>query len=420
MYYQGFTLDANTMDPNSTGFTYAANAPYTGPIIRISTGGGYDLWFNAPYITGGTLAFRTRNGDTNSLNAWRIILTSDNYNSYAPTLTGTGASGTWGINITGSAGSAGSATTATKLNSQGNYDATAVGNTRGPTGLNMFEVYTNNYPISYGNVLHIGGGGAGQLLIGWSGTDGAHAANYVRSKRDNDSGAWSPWALLLTDANYNSYAPTLTGAGASGTWGINVTGNAGGLSSTLGVGSGGSGATTLTGILKGNGTSAFTAATAGSDYVAPGTATTFTSPQTFIGNINGFAFKTSNIAEIGLVSATAASGTINYDITSQSVIYYTSNASAHWTLNLRASSGTTLNSIMSTGDAVTVVFLATQGSTAYYNSAVQVDGASVTPKWQEGIAPSSGNANSIDVYTYTVIKTGSGAFTVLASITKFA
>jgi hypothetical protein len=64
--------------------------------------------------------------------------------------------------------------------------------------------------------------------------------------------------------------------------------------------------------------------------------------------------------------------------------------------------------------------LATQGATAYYNSAVTIDGNSVTPKWQGGSAPTSGNASSIDSYNYVIIKTGSAAFTVLASVTKFA
>jgi hypothetical protein len=109
MYYQGFTLDANTMDGNSSGFTYSNNAPFTGPVIRISET-GYSLWFNAAYAGGGTqLAFRTRNGDSATLNPWRTILHDANYNSYSPTLTGGGASGTWGINITGNAGYASSA-----------------------------------------------------------------------------------------------------------------------------------------------------------------------------------------------------------------------------------------------------------------------------------------------------------------------
>jgi len=191
-------------------------------------------------------------------------------------------------------------------------------------------------------------------------------------------------------------------------------------SGVLGVSKGGSGATTLTGVLKGNGTSAFTAATAGTDYVAPGTATTFTATQTFNGSSSALAMVVQDIAETATVSATAATGTIAYDVTTQSVIYYTSNASANWTVNFRASSGTSLNTAMSTGQAVTVAFLVTQGATAYYNSAVQVDGSSVTPKWQGGTAPTQGNASSVDVYTYTIIKTGSAAFTVFASQTKFA
>jgi hypothetical protein len=66
--------------------------------------------------------------------------------------------------------------------------------------------------------------------------------------------------------------------------------------------------------------------------------------------------------------------------------------------------------------------MATQGATAYYNSSVQVDGTTsgVTTKWQGGFVPTAGNANSIDVYTYTIIKTGSGTFTVLGSQSKFS
>ena len=75
---------------------------------------------------------------------------------------------------------------------------------------------------------------------------------------------------------------------------------------------------------------------------------------------------------------------------------------------------------MDTNESVTVAFLVTQGSTPYYNSAVTVDGSSITPEWQGGSAPTSGNASSIDVYTYTVIKTGDAAFTALASQTQFA
>lgn len=126
------------------------------------------------------------------------------------------------------------------------------------------------------------------------------------------------------------------------------------------------------------------------------------------------------IRETTTISATASTGTINFDVSTQVVLYYTTNASGNFTLNFRGSSGATLNSIMSTGQSLSATFLCTNGSTAYYNSAVTIDGNSVTPKWQGGSAPTSGNASSVDSYTYVIVKTGSATFTVLASQTKFA
>ena len=164
----------------------------------------------------------------------------------------------------------------------------------------------------------------------------------------------------------------------------------------------------------------YTLPDAASTLAALATTQTFTATQTFSGSTSVLAAVLTNAAEVATVSATAATGTINYDITTQSVLYYTSNASANWTVNFRASSGTSLNTAMSTGQSVTVAFLVTQGGTAYYNSAVQVDGSSVTPKWQGGTAPSSGNTSSIDVYSYTIVKTANATFTVFASQTRFA
>jgi len=120
------------------------------------------------------------------------------------------------------------------------------------------------------------------------------------------------------------------------------------------------------------------------------------------------------------ISATAATGTIAYDVTTQAVLYYTTNASANWTLNVRGNGTTSLNSLMATGESITIAFLVTNGATAYYQSAFQVDGASVTPKWQGGSAPTLGNASSIDAYTITIVKTGSAAFTAFAAQTRFA
>ena len=105
------------------------------------------------------------------------------------------------------------------------------------------------------------------------------------------------------------------------------------------------------------------------------------------------------------VSATAAGSTVHFDASTQGVLYYTSNATSNWTLNVRGTSGASLSSILAVGDAITVSFLATNGSTAYYQTAFNIDGSAVTPKYSGGTAPASGNASSIDAYTYTIIKT---------------
>lgn len=124
--------------------------------------------------------------------------------------------------------------------------------------------------------------------------------------------------------------------------------------------------------------------------------------------------------ELTSVSATAATGTINFDAAAQADLYYTTNASANWTLNVRGDSSTTLASMLDVGDSITVTFKVTNGATAYYQTAFQIDGAAVTPKWQGGLAPTGGNASSIDVYTFNIVKTAATpTYTVFASQTKF-
>lgn len=121
------------------------------------------------------------------------------------------------------------------------------------------------------------------------------------------------------------------------------------------------------------------------------------------------------------VSATAAASTVQFDAVTQGVLYYTSNATGNWTLNVRGSSSVTLSSILAVGDSITVVFLATNGTTAYYPTVYQVDGNAVTPKWQGGTAPSAGNASSIDAYSLTIIKTAATpTYVVLGSQTRFS
>ena len=130
--------------------------------------------------------------------------------------------------------------------------------------------------------------------------------------------------------------------------------------------------------------------------------------------------KIQSVAEKVTTEATAATGTINYDVLTQAVWNFTSDAAANWTLNIRGDGSNSLDNIMDTGESITIAHIVKQGSTPYYNSAVQIDGSSVTPEWQGGSAPSAGNASSLDVYAYTIIKTGSATFTVLASQSQFA
>lgn len=201
----------------------------------------------------------------------------------------------------------------------------------------------------------------------------------------------------------------------AGTSGDTIPLTAGGTGSTTA-----SGARTNLGLVIGTNVQAYDANTVFDDVSATFTAAnSFTGKQTFTGTSSVISSKFVNALEGVTVSATAATGTINYDVTTQSVLYYTSNASANWTVNFRGSSGTSLNTAMATGESITVVFLVTNGSTAYYNNAVTIDGTSVTPKWQGGSAPTVGNASSVDAYSYSIVKTGSATYTVFASQVQF-
>ena len=119
------------------------------------------------------------------------------------------------------------------------------------------------------------------------------------------------------------------------------------------------------------------------------------------------------------VVASAATGTINFDVATASVWYYTSNATANHTLNFRYDGSNTLSSKLAVGDAITLVWLNTNGATAYYPNVIQIDGSAVTPKVPAAI--SAGNASAIDAYVFTIIKTAATpTYTVLETQTKFA
>ena len=242
------------------------------------------------------------------------------------------------------------------------------------------------------------------------------------------------------------------------------------VTGTLAVANGGTGATTSTG------TGAVVLAASPTITNATLTTPTLTTPTLNFPTLNNFTLGTygniKTLFETATITASAPSATTNFDVTTQAVQFYTSNASTNFTLNFRGSatstvtagsfvvntiytiatigttdftligaasntvgvifaatgvgagSGTattgTLNSILSAGQSVTCSLLVTNGGTAYYPSTIQIDGSSVTPKWQTGSAPTGGNANSVDLYTFAIVKTANLTYTVLASQVKFA
>ena len=266
------------------------------------------------------------------------------------------------------------------------------------------------------------------VTIAWSGSD------FVKVSNPNGAGVFTS----VTDSGLTSGRVTYASAGgllvdsANLTFnGTTLTANTLNLTNQLTTAYGGTGLTSFTAgdlpyYSAGTALSKLGIGAANSVLTSSGTAPQWSSSLNLTAatvatlTVSGLSSFTGAAFEAGTISATAATGTINYDVMTQTVLYYTTNASANFTINLRGNGSNSLNSIMSTNQVMTVVFLSQNGSTAYYNSAVQVDGSSVTPKWQGGSAPTAGNASSLDVYVYSVIKTASATFTVLASQTKFA
>ena len=164
-----------------------------------------------------------------------------------------------------------------------------------------------------------------------------------------------------------------------------------------------------------NGSGTLSFANAGASLSA---ANTWTGTQTFNSTSSTFGAILLDSAETVNVVAAAPSATTNFYVQSGSVQLYTTSAANNWTLNIAFSSGTSMNTALATGQSVTFTLVTTQGSTAYYNNAVTIDGTSVTPQWIGG-APTAGNASGLDVYRMACIKTGSATYTVLASLTQY-
>ena len=116
----------------------------------------------------------------------------------------------------------------------------------------------------------------------------------------------------------------------------------------------------------------------------------------------------------------STSGTIDFYFLDQAIINFLQNQTANRTINFGGNGSTTLASMLSINESVTCTILMPQGATPYYLDTYQIDGSAVTPKWISGTAPTAGNASGIDVYTFTIIKTPTSTFTVLASMAQYA
>ena len=125
------------------------------------------------------------------------------------------------------------------------------------------------------------------------------------------------------------------------------------------------------------------------------------------------------IEQWNIVADNLASGDNNFDVLTNAVWYWTTAGDTNATLNFRGDGSNSLDSLLDTGDAITVAAILTHTGTAYYVNALKIDGSSVTPKWVDGTAPSAGSINALDVYTFTILKTASATFTVFAQKVKW-
>lgn len=248
-----------------------------------------------------------------------------------------------------------------------------------------------------------------------------------------DGSGWNITYVSLAETqtltNKTLTSPTLTapvlGTPASGTLtnctGLPVSGIVASTSTALGVGSielGAASDTTIARVSAGRisveGVNVVTASSTDTLTNKTLTTPTITTPTITYPLIT-------SAEEVWNVVASAATGTINIDTNTSSAWYYTSNATANHTLNFRGASGTTLSSLVAVGSSITIAWANTNGATAYYPNVIQIDGSTVTPKWLGGTAPTAGNASSIDLYVFTIVKTAATpTYTVFASQSRFA
>jgi hypothetical protein len=171
--------------------------------------------------------------------------------------------------------------------------------------------------------------------------------------------------------------------------------------------------------LSGNSNTAVPTEYAVKTYVDTQNDQALTSTQTLQNKVLTNSILGPNVKEKAVIVNIGADATINVDVSTQLVLYYTQSATSNFTINFRGDDNSTLNSLMEVGDTITTAFLNTNGATAYYNNQITVDGATTSVLWQGGIAPVSGAASATDIYSYVIFKTADATFKVFASVTKF-
>lgn len=201
---------------NNNNLCGSWNVQYTGAsghLVQFNTGSGSTRYMQFYSMYSGSLYWRNSTDSTLNTKSWKTIVDSANYTGivlkigtatkgsatlpiYLNAGTPTACSTTLGVSITGNAA------TSNVLNSLGNRTAIS-GTTLGESGLRLYEVYNNGYPVNYGNVLNIGGLGYGELLLEWTGDSNPGHLHY-RSKRDLAPQAWSNWVTILDNNNYTS------------------------------------------------------------------------------------------------------------------------------------------------------------------------------------------------------------------------
>jgi hypothetical protein len=162
-------------------------------------------------------------------------------------------------------------------------------------------------------------------------------------------------------------------------------------------------------------------ATSGQILTAQGGGTAVWATLTSLSNATFFQPLLTSPEESISISASPSSGTVALDFATAGVTFATANATGNWVANLRGGVSTTLNSMITVGQSITHVYINTNGTGVFYPTGYQIDGTAITPSWQAAGTPTTGNANSLDAYSFTVIKTASTpTYTVLASQTRFA